>query len=254
MSVFVCIHLNKINHLRPCFNHEGIMRVYTLAAITFAIACASAHAESPVSLEIGIQSGKYNLKPDGTWYQQGLPHVLNIHSYGFNAGLTGTIVEHENWGINWHIDYVNLGHISSTCECTPMDENYNVKTKSLVANPAFNAPLATFVGNGNAQGIAFTIEPYYRYRGVRFSFEGGFFPFRAVWDESIYNWQVNPNTPPQTLHVSTPHSIRPGAVVGIGVGWRNSTVSLKHYWMPMNTSNSPAIFNGATVVEYRYRF
>lgn len=226
-------------------------RMLVIAALVLS---GAAHAESPVSLEIGIQSGRYGTQGDGTWYQTGMPHVLNIHSYGFTAGLTGALIEREKWGINWHVDYVNLGHISSTCDCTPIDENYNAHTHELVSDPIPVAN-AQFVGNGNAQGVAFTLEPYYRLNNWRFSVEGGFFPYRPAWDETIYNWQVQPGLS-QTLHVSTPHAIQLGAVAGVGVSWKNSSVFLRHYWLPtkFDSSHSPALFTGATVLEYKYRF
>jgi hypothetical protein len=217
------------------------------------LAPIAAHA---VSFEAGISSAQYATQGDGTWYQQGLPHVLNTHTYGFSAGFTGELYSRGAWGVDWHVDYVNLGHVSSSCKCTPMDENYDTKTHSLVANPAFDAPLATFVGNGNAQGIAFTVEPWFKYRGLRFGLEAGLFPYRPAWDEAIYNWQVDPNTAPQTLHVSTPHGVQLGQVIGVNVASGATTWSIKHYFLPtrFDSQHYPAIWSGATVVEMKYKF
>jgi hypothetical protein len=211
----------------------------------------AAHA---LSFEAGVSSTNYGTQGDGTWYQQGMPHVLNTKTYGFSAGITGSLWARGAYGVDWHVDFVSLGHVSSTCDCTPIDSNYNTQTHSLVANPVPVAN-AQFVGNGQAQGVALTVEPWIRYRGRRFGIEAGLFPYRPSWDETIYNWQVQPGVS-QTLHVSTPHGLQLGQVVGINVGQGNLTVGLKHYWLPtrFDSTHSPALWKGATVVEVKYKF
>lgn len=217
------------------------------------LAPLTAHA---VSFEAGIGSANYGGTTDGLWYQQGLPHVLNTKTYGFSGGLTGELYSSGSWGIDWHVDYVNLGHVSSSCDCTPVDANYSLQTKSLIQQPGYNAPLAKFVGNGSAQGVALTIEPWFKYQGYRFGLEAGLFPYRPAWDVSVYNWQIDPNTPPQTLHVSTPRALQLGKVIGVSVGRGNFTLALKHYFLPTKYDDAhlPAIWKGATVVELKYKF
>jgi hypothetical protein len=225
-------------------------------AVALALACSSANAASFFQIEAGISSSNYATQGDGTWFQQGLPHVLNIHTYGFSAGFTGALYDRDTWGVDWHVDYVNLGHVSSTCECTPQDSNYDFQKHVLIVQPGWNAPMANFVGNGNAQGVAFTLEPWMKYRGWRFGFEAGLFPYRPAWDETIYGWQVDPNTPQQTIHANTPHALQLGEVAGVNVGRGNFTIGLKHYWLPTKFDNShnPAIWKGAWVMEAKYRF
>ncbi|MDR5758208.1 hypothetical protein [Caballeronia sp. LZ035] len=212
-----------------------------------------AHA---VSFEAGVSSTNYGTQGDGTWYQQGLPHVLNLHTYGFSAGVTGTLYSRGSYGMDWHVDYVNLGHVSSSCDCTPIDANYSVPRQALIKQPGYNAPLATFVGNGNAQGIALTLEPWIMYGGTRFGIEAGLFPYRPSWDVSVYNWQVTEGAAPRTLAVSTPHGLQLGQVVGVSIGRGNATLSLKHYFLPtkFDETHTPALWKGANVVEFKYRF
>lgn len=211
----------------------------------------AAHA---VSFEAGVSLTSYGTQGDGTWYQQGMPHVLNTKTYGFSAGFTGGIVSHGSRGVDWHIDYANLGHVSSDCTCTPIDENYNTHTHSLVANPVPVAN-ARFVGNGNAQGVALTLEPWLKYRGVRFGFEGGLFPYRPAWDEVIYNWQGDLG-PARTVTASTGHAWQLGYVIGMNVGRGPFTVGIKHYFLPtrFDSQHYPAIWKGATVLELKYKF
>jgi hypothetical protein len=213
----------------------------------------AAHA---VSFEVGIGSSNYTTAGDGRWYQLGLPHVLNTKTYGFSAGLTGELYSVNSSGIDWHADYVHLGHVSSTCACTPVDENYDLGSKTLITKVGYNAPLAQFVGNGNVQGIALTVAPWTRIQGWKLSAEGGLFIYRPRWNVNVYNWQVDQNTAPQTLHVHTPQNLQPGFVIGVGVGRGPFTVSLKHYFMPgwVGDKTSPPIYKGATVVDVKYRF
>jgi hypothetical protein len=223
-------------------------------AVALALACSSANAESFFQIEAGISSANYATQGDGTWYQQGLPHVLNIHTYGFSAGFTGALYDRGTWGVDWHVDYVNLGHISSSCDCTPIDSNYNTQTHQLVSDP-IPVQNAQFIGNGNAQGVAFTLEPWMKYRGWRFGLEAGLFPYRPAWNETIYNWQGDLGAP-RTIHANTPHALQLGEVAGVNVGRGNFTLGLKHYWLPTKFDNShyPAIWKGAWVVEGKYRF
>jgi hypothetical protein len=223
------------------------------------IAAAPARADSItdyVHLELGAGVSHYNLLGDGTWVQEGMPqNSTKLSAPVLSLGFTGPIVERASWGIDWHVDYVNLGHVSSDCECTPMDENYDPKKHRLVDHPT-DVPNAEFVGNGNAQGIAITLEPYVRYRGFRFGIEGGLFPYRPSWEEQIYHWQVNPNVAPQTLNVSTPHGMQLGKVLGASVSRGNFTLAYQHYFLPTryDSAHSPAIWSGADVLMIKYRF
>jgi hypothetical protein len=215
------------------------------------LAPLAAHA---VSFEAGVSSTNYGTASDGQWYQQGMPHVLNTHTYGFSFGLTGDVWSRGSYGVAYHVDYVNLGHVSSTCSCTPIDSNYDTHTHSIVPNPV-PVPNAQFIGSGSAQGVAFTLEPWVKYRGFRFGLEAGLFPYRPAWNETIYNWQGDLG-PARTVTANTPHALQLGQLVGLSVGQGNLTVSLKHYWLPtkFDSTHSPAIWKGATVVEMKYKF
>lgn len=234
-----------------------MFKIITVAAVSMALAC-SAHADSIsdyVHAELGAGVASYSAMADGVWYQQGMQHNLGLSAPVLMLGLTGPLYTRESWGVDWHINYVSLGHVSSQCECTPDDANYNTSTHSLVANPRA-VPNANFVGNGNAQGIALTVEPYFRYRTWRLGVEAGLFPYRPDWSEVIYGWQGNTNVAPQTLHVDTPHAWQLGKVVGVSVGRGNFSVSYQHYILPTkyDSAHSPAIWKGADVVMVKYRF
>lgn len=181
-----------------------------------------------------------------------MQHSLGLSAPVLMGGLTGPLWKRESSGVDWHADYVSLGHVSSQCECTPDDANYNTQTHSLVANPHV-VPNANFVGNGNAQGITLTLEPYGIYRGWRIGVEGGLFIFRPAWDETIYHWQGDTTVAPQTLTAHTSRSPQLGEVVGLSVGRGPLSVAYQHYFMPAH-EKVPTIWSGADVLMVRYRF
>lgn len=229
----------------------------TIAAL-LTLASVAAHADSIsdyVHLELGAGVSHYDKMPDNTWYQQGMQHSLGLSAPVLMGGLTGPIYTRESWGVDWHVDYVSLGHVSSQCECTPDDANYDTQTHHL--RPVIHdVPNANFVGNGNVQGVALMLEPYFRYRGFRIGAQAGLFPYRPNWDVSIYNWQGDTNVAPQTLHASTPHGVQIGKVVGVSVSRGNFGISYQHYILPTryDDAHSPAIWKGADVLMLTYKY
>lgn len=207
-----------------------------------------------VHLELGAGAAWYGTKGDGTWYQQGMPHSLGLSAPALLAGFTGPLWQRESWGIDWHVNYVYLGHVESDCVCTPMDQNYSPVTHQKLN--LYNVQDAQFVGNGNAQGIALTLEPYFRYRGWRVGVEAGLFPYRPSWDEMIYNWAPGPGIATSTITARTPHAVQIGKIVGISVGRGPLSISYQHYFLPtrFDDAHSPAIWKGADVLMVKYRF
>jgi len=219
---------------------------------------AAAHADSItdyVHLELGAGVSRYATQGDNTWYQQGMQHNLGLSAPVLMAGFTGPLYTRESWGIDWHVDYVSLGHASSQCECTPVDENYSTQTHSLINPMPVKVPNANFVGNGNAQGVALTVEPYVNYRGWRLGVEAGLFPYRPDWDVTVYNWSNASGMPTSTIHANTPHAWQLGKVIGLSVGRGPLSVAYQHYVLPTkyDADHSPAIWSGADVLVVKYR-
>ena len=50
----------------------------------------SAYAAAP-KLELGVGVSKFDLRDDGLWYQEGMPHKLDMRSPAVSIGLTGDI-------------------------------------------------------------------------------------------------------------------------------------------------------------------
>jgi len=220
-----------------------------LTALAVALVTTSAHA---VDFELGAGVSTYQAQGDGTWYQQGMPHNLGLSAPVLMAGFAGALYASNNWGVDWHVNYVSLGHVSSDCTCTPIDENYSTKLHQKLN--LYDVPDARFVGNGNAQGVKFTLEPYFKYKGWRFGVEGGLFPYRPSWVVQVSDWAVGGT--PTTLTVGTPHAIQLGGVVGASVSRGNFALSYQHYFLPtkFDAAHSPAIWKGADVLMMTVRF
>lgn len=204
-----------------------------------------------VQLEAGAGVNFYRTE-NGRWYQEGLPHSLKKITPSFSIGIVGNVLERENWGIDWHLGYVNLGVASAYCYCTSDDNNYNgsgVKDK--------NGPMATFTGTGRMQGIVATVEPYFKYGSFRYGLELGAIASRSSWVETIYGWPGNPSRSQddRTIQVSTSPKINPGLVFGVTAGHGNIFVSYRLYLMTGQKSYSnPPLWRGAHTVEIKYRF
>jgi hypothetical protein len=246
--------MNIIKANRSARTAKFMAAVIELAAAFSATTASADSITDYVHLELGAGVSRYGTQGDNTWYQQGMPHQLGLSAPVLSAGFTGPLYTRESWGIDWHVNYVSLGHVSSDCTCTPMDQNYSTKTHQKLG--LYNVPDANFVGNGNAQGISITVEPYFKYQGWRLGAEAGLYPYRPDWDVTVYNWAPGPGVPTSTIHADTPHAWQLGKVVGLSVGRGPLSLSYQHYWLPtrFDSAHSPAIWSGADVLMVKYRF
>jgi hypothetical protein len=228
--------------------------------MTLGCATASAHADSItdyVHLELGAGVSWYDRQPDGTWWQRGMPHSLGMSAPVLMAGFTGPLWARESWGVDWHVNYVYLADANAECFCASVDANYDVHTHQRVYTyPYQNLPPAKMVGNGNAQGVAITMEPYYRYQGFRFGVEEGLFPYRPSWTEQVYSVQDNVGVAPHNITYPTSHAVQLGEVAGVSVSHGPWSLSYRHYRLPtrMGGGQIPSLLTAADVLMVKYRF
>lgn len=228
-----------------------------LRCILLAISVASlltTSTQAQVHFELATGVSTYKTAENGRWYQEGMPYSLDLRAPMISAGFTGPLYSRGAWGVDWHVNYVNLGHMSSDCTCTPRDDNYDFVAKKKLN--LYDVQDARYVGNGNAQGVALTVEPYWMHKSWRFGFEIGPFIHRAAFDEAVYGWQIHPGVTPQDLYVSTPRRFDLGAVLGFSIGRGPLRLSYKRYFMPNRYQKPeyPAIWRGADVIELKYVF
>lgn len=219
-----------------------------VALLALAASSCAAHA---VTLEVGAGTTFYNTH-DGTWYQLGVTHKLTDAPRAWSIGLTGDLYTSAYWGVAWHLDYVNLGRASASCDCTPVDANYNAVTHQLISD---NVPRAHYSGSGYAHGAVLSIEPYVTRNRWRFGLEAGVMAYLPIWNESVTGWQPDTSVPAQNLQLSTPRAIKPALVLGASFGRDNWTLSYRHYFLRRaNDLNVPPVWNDANVIEYKVRF
>lgn len=225
-------------------------------------AAAAAHADViddyvahpfGIHFQAGVGFSKAT-KPDGRWQQEGIPGGSDVTAKPptFSLGLTGPLVTRGAWGVDWHLDYVNLGRFAASCSCTPQDENYDPKSHTY--SNRTGVPTAFFTGEGRSQGATLTAEAYYWALGFRFAAEVGAYIHKDAWNQYVSGWQVG-GVPPQTLHLSDAYwSVAP--VVGVSVGYGRVSVAARHYFTGLNSRNRnvPPLWNDVTTVELKVMF
>jgi hypothetical protein len=231
----------------------------TILAAALAVAAVGAHAENVTlwsiptmpwdhwfQFEAGVGVGMYDTQ-DGRWYQQGMPTsaVQNVN-VAWSLGLTGHVLQRENWGVDWRAEYVNLGRAEAGCLCTS-DADYNPNTHQ--AAPGAE-PGGAFTGSGSSQGVVLSLNPYYTFYGVQVGPEVGAYIHHDVWNEYVQIF-----SPPVNVAIHTAYwSVAP--VAGITVSSGRYSISYRHYFTDINERNKtyPPLWKDADVVMFKMRF
>lgn len=206
---------------------------------------------SAVTVEIGAGAARYEARGNMMWYQEGLPHSLDLNAPALEIGLTGNVIERGRWGLDWHAGYAYMGNVHSDAIATPDDRNYSKATKSCVGECIAHS---RFVGNGHVQGLKLTLEPTYTYNGIRFGIEAGAYVYRPTWNVTVYNWVPAKGAEPQTIHANGSRSIGVSPVAGASVGFKNFSVSYLHYFNTGSGAPFHSLWKGMDTITLRYRF
>ena len=228
--------------------------IRTAIAAALAAAAFSAHA---AQIEIGAGQAKYQTLGNGTWYQDGFEHTLNLKSTAFMVGLTGDATRH----VAWHLDYVYLGRASVDSWDTPVDANYAPQNANHCDGECL--PLVHVQGSGTVQGIAATLEPHITVSGFRFGVEAGPFLFFPSWSMSVPNWVTATGNRGNTDWQSTAagnlywqSGYRPqiGGVVGFSIERGAWGLRYRHYFDKTQGGAFPAIWRSTDTLMATYRF
>lgn len=208
---------------------------------------------SEFHVELGAGSTQYTARADGIWYQLGMSHHLELNGRAYKFGVTGDAYASDDWGVTWHADYVNLGHIRSDCACTTIDAYYDMKAHVLAHNGY--VPVAEYSGHGGAQGILLSLAPYVQRGNWRIGVEAGLFPYRPDWHETVYGWHIEPG-PTVTSRGATPYTWQWGKMFGAFVKHDRFTVSYELYRLPtrFDDKHLPAQWTGAHMLMVSYEF
>ena len=221
----------------------------TTLFVGMALACSTAAYADSISdyvhLEVGVGASKFQPIGNMIWYQDGLQHSLHMESPGFQIGLTGPIYRAENYGVDWHLDYVYLGSVNSQAVATT-DENYDPVRKAVKSQSVVRSQ---FNGLGNVNGVTLAIEPYFQYGGLRFGLLAGLFAYRATWHITLYDPRV-----PEPTHADYHPRISLGAVTGVSVSRGPFSVRYQHFFDKPAAQEFPPIWSSTDMVTVMYRF
>lgn len=206
---------------------------------------------SAVTVEVGAGVAHYEARGNMMWYQEGLPHRLELNAPAFELGLTGTLLERGRWGLDWHAGYAYMGTAHSDALATPDDRNYSKATKSCVGECIAHS---RFVGNGHVHGIKLTLEPTYTYNGIRFGIEAGAYVYRPTWNVTVYNWIPEKGAEPQTITAAGNRHVGVTPVAGVSIGYGNLSVSFLHYFNTGSGAPFHSLWNGTSTLMLRYKF
>lgn len=225
---------------------------YAVIAAALAVASFAVHADSIsdyVQFEAGIGAQHIADMGDGTWIQQGAPNNQERQNTpAFMAGLTGSIIQRGAWDARWHLNYVYIGTYTASVDGVP-DDNYNPHTHQVHNMPA-GMRYSPFNGQGHTQGVPFTLDVGYTYRGWRVGAEAGVWAYAQSWHDSLYNladeWQ----------HFNRSPKIQFGYVVGANVSRGPFSLSYRYYQIRADWSGNgtPGLATGAHVLMGTYRF
>lgn len=210
-----------------------------------------AYCQSLPHVELSAGMGGYTVVPNGIWYQAGVPREqLRTHGETWTVGLTGPLVADAFSRLDWHIDYVNLGHISSHCYCTSIDDDYDHVTQRIRAG----APMAQYNGTGYVQGIKASLAPYVVIHGYRVGGETGYMLFRPTWRETVYGWSWG--GPAQTFTRTTATQPVLARMYGLSIGRGAWTLSYVHYHLPIRQHELavPPLYTGAHTLQITFIF
>lgn len=223
------------------------------AIALLALALSAAAHGSDVHVELGAGQTKYGLQSDGIWYQIGMPHRINSNGRAYKIGLTGDAYANDDWGVAWHADYMNLGHLRSECNCTTVDQLYNTKTHSIIPGKSY-IPIAKYSGHGGVQGVLLSLAPYLQVGDWRIGAEAGLFPYRPTWKMTVYDWPASHNGPFITGQHNALHTWQLGKVVGAFVQNGRFTASYEFYRLPtrFDDTHNPGLWTGAHVLMVSY--
>ena len=166
-------------------------------------------------LEIGTGLTKFGRSDNGTWWQAGNPHSLDLTSQSFKIGITQ---ERGRW--RSHVGLEFLGQHSSWCYATS-DHAYFT---------GGDYPFSNYYGKGHVTGLYLTQGPQYRAGGLEWHPHAGLYAYRAKWTVYIPDWVPctegpdGPNCKPDTprvFGVRSKNEILITPLVGLSVGRGN---------------------------------
>lgn len=236
------------------------------AAVAMSLGCVAVGAQaSDFGIETGVGITHFNPLGDGIWYQEGFSHQLKLNSPSFKLGVTGDLFESSGWqpGLAWHLDYYYMGRTDVSGDAAPDQSGpytqsgyYSPKTQTCVGNCG---AVRYFHSDGNMNGIALTLQPFYDFGKVRVGVELGPFLYRSTYHATAtaLNGELWPAGSVQQFDHNP--RIDLGAVAGVSVSYYGFGIAADYFYTKtskFNAINVPPVERSAfqVMATYTYRF
>src|ERR1700751_3197180 len=221
--------------------------------VAIAIALFSFAAQA-VDFEVGVGRARHSDRGDGFWIQEGFPHQMHMKPTAFEIGLTGVASRNGNVGVAWHADWAWLGMVRTQSYATPLDANYDLKTKQCVCECL---PMANFVGAGHDHGFILSFEPFYETGDWRFGVEIGPYIHKSTWHVNVYDLRYDYDSDPTTLDMRNEDIWQVGGVFGWSISRKNLTLSYQYFKNKdrvMEYDTAGAVWSRVHMVSLKYKF
>ena len=230
------------------FSRDG-SRIAWAALVAGVVGVLAIRAAWGAQVEIGTGIAHASTNGNGTWYQEGFAHTLDLTQPAFEVGLTGRITPH----MAWHVDAVSLGRYASNSLDVLPDANYSPTSPTHCNGPC--NPLANFIGSGRVYGVQALLSRHTA-GAWRVGVEGGPFLYHETWRLDVPNWYAPDGTYYDIQTYGSQWAW--GAVVGATVAHGPWSLALRYYTdgkgFNGHVGNWPPLWSGQTVVMIGYRF
>jgi len=161
-------------------------------------------------LEVSIGLTQFKQSDNGTWYQNGLPHQLDMRSLSSSIGLTGWISS----SIRWRAGIQYLGH-SSFSSLDVSDADF------AKYGGVYRPQMWTHHGKGHTSQIYLTFDPQTKINGLTVFMELGAAVYETNFSDRITylgcnTWSANVNHNP---------NLRLSAIIGGGLIFGRSSIA-----------------------------
>lgn len=227
--------MNNINsYLKPLLAALALLALYT-----------SYKAEAGTYVTAAIGDNKFNIEPDGSWYQLGLPHHIENQSTSYRLGvgidinpLVDVELAYENYGqvngYTWHVS----------------DENYNPNSHNPCLGECEAIRVAYWVGH--AKAVTLTALPHTQGQTQLYG------RFGAAWYQADFvasNTNLRDANVPEKMPALGyyPHVSNNGISATFGIGMRHKDFYLEYTETP-DLRVRDSIFRGVRNIWLGYRF
>ena len=235
--------------MKTNFSRDGSPLAWTVFALAVVIVLAIRIDAHAAQIEVGAGIAHASTNGNGTWYQEGFQHTLQLTQPVVEIGLTGRITPH----MAWHVDALSLGRYASNSQDVLPDANYSATSITHCNGPCNS--LANFIGSGRIYGVQALLS---RYTGGawRFGVEGGPFLYHETWRMDVPNWYAPDGTHYDIRTYGSQWAL--GVVLGATLAHGPWEIALRWYddskGFPGHVGNWPPLWSGQTVLMAAYRF